>query len=110
MIDISNPPSKSPLEYKCNFNRYNIPSITDARMAAQQSVFTIGEDPFHLICDMKEVENKKIVINSGSKEKIRKQLQRLGVNQSSLFPDIVGLAQNLERVWESFRKDKDTCQ
>lgn len=109
MIDISNPPAKSPLEYKCNFNRY-IPSITDARMATQQSVFTIGEDPFHLICDMKEVENKKIVINSGSKEKIRKQLQRLGVNQSSLFPDIVGLAQNLEWVWESFRKDKDTCQ
>jgi hypothetical protein len=109
MIDISNPPSKSPLEYKCNFNRY-IPSISDARMAAQQSVFTINEDPFNLISDMKDVEDKKIAINPSSKKKIRKQLQRLGVNQSSLFPDIVGLAQNLEWVWENFRKDKDTCQ
>ncbi len=109
MIDISNPPSKSPLEYTCNFNRY-IPSITDVRMAAQQSVFTIGEDPFQLICDVKDKLVEKVVINSGSKENIRKQLQRLGVNQSSLFPDMVGLAQNLEWVWERFRKEKDTCQ
>jgi hypothetical protein len=111
MIDINNPPSESPLKYKCELNRY-IPSITDARMAAQQSVFTIVEDPFQLISDIKDkkVEKNRIVISADSKEKIRGQLQRLGVNQSSLSPDVTGLAENLKWVWENFRKDKDTCQ
>lgn len=111
MINNDRLPSKSPLKYRDKFNRY-IPSITDARMAAQQSVFTIGKDPFQLISDMKDnnVEKNKIVISANSKEKIRGQLQRLGVNQSSLFPDVTGLAENLKWVWEKFRKDKNTCQ
>jgi len=111
MIDINKPPWKSPLKYKGKFNRY-IPSITDSRMAAQQSVFTISKDPLQLISDMKDKngEKHKIIISAHSKEKIRRQLQRLGINQASLFPDVAGLAENLKWVWERFRKDEDTCK
>ncbi len=97
MIDINNPPSRSPLEYKGNLNRY-IPSIIDARMSSQQSVFTIQEDPFQ-----PNEKKDKIIVNKTKKENLRKQLQRLGVNQASLFPDLSGLAENLEWVWEHYK-------
>lgn len=109
MIDINDPPSKSPLEYNCKLNRY-IPSITDSRMAAQQSVFTISKNPFQLISDITDKKVKRIVIDGESKTHIRMELQRLGINQSSLFPDVAGLADNLKWVWERFRKDENTCK
>lgn len=97
MIDINHPPSKSPLEYSGKLDRY-IPRIIDARMGAQQSVFTIQKDPFEPIKRM-----DKIIINKTKKKEIRAQLQRLGVNQASLFPDLSGLAENLEWVWEQYK-------
>jgi len=99
MIDLNKPPCNNPLDYPEQINRF-IPPIIDTRMATQQSVFTIQADPFEIIED----ENlRELVIKSSSKEDIRKQLHRIGVNQVSLFPDLEGLSKNLTWVWERFR-------
>jgi hypothetical protein len=99
MIDLNALPTGSPLEYTGGLNRF-IPPIIDRRMAAQQSVFTIQEDPFEVIADGNLAE---FVIRNSNKEHIKKQLHRLGINQASLFPDVSGLSENLMWVWENYR-------
>lgn len=56
MIDLNNPPTKSPLEYTGKVNRF-IPPIVDSRMSAQSSVFTIQRDPLVpiIICENKRL-------------------------------------------------------
>jgi len=99
MIDLNAPPSESPLDYTGELNRF-IPPVIDNRMATQQSVFTIQEDPFEVI---KDDNIKELVIERDKKESIRKQLHRIGINQVSLFPNLDGLCENLTWVWEQYR-------
>lgn len=99
MIDLDAPPTPSPLGYTGRMNRF-IPPIIDTRMAAQQSVFTIQEDPFEIVTDSNLTE---FLIKGSSKEYIRKQLHRLAINQASLFPGVSGLTENLTWVWERYR-------
>jgi len=98
MID-SEKRNDDPLEYADGMTRF-IPPIIDTRMAAQQSVFTIQNDPFKVVAGKNLTE---FLIEGDSKEDIRKQLHRLGINQASLFPDVTGLTKNLTWVWERYR-------
>jgi hypothetical protein len=74
------------------------PDEVDARMLAQQSVFTIHANKLPL---NKQVgaENflARVLIAREAKESLRQELLALGVKDSSLFPDLEALARDLNR-------------
>jgi len=60
-----------------------------ARMVAQAGTFTITHSRHHPIDEVKNGEFVcRILINNQYKEKLRKELQALGVNELLLFPDL----------------------
>lgn len=88
----------NPLAYQGPMRRYT-PPIFDRRMAAQSTVFTIHEDPFQAVED-------SIVIEIGAADaraRLKRQLFRLGVTSGVIFPDLAGLAQTQQWVWENAR-------
>ena len=108
MIDLANTPTSSPLEWSKDRGvaRY-IPAILDARMACQQSVFTVA-DPLEPFLAMAAERLDRIAIDGKSRRFIRHQLHRLGVNRATLFPDVSSLAENLMWVWEDYRVRRHT--
>lgn len=111
MINPDAPPEEGPLHFRGRLARF-IPLITDRRIAAQQSVFTIGYDPFrYLDEDIAKVPHVKIVharvaIRKDDLHEWSGRLQRLGVNQAMLFPDLAGLAENQQWVYEHYKPVK----
>lgn len=77
------------------------PKYFSKRIAAQQGCFTIhnlpaGKDPFLPLEDeCGESSLKKYVISGSVKKSIRIELNNIGVNEHSLFPDLVGLCKQL---------------
>jgi hypothetical protein len=63
------------------------------RIAAQQAMFTVHPRPFRPIANMMELD--RIVINKKDIERWRWDLNLYGVNYSSLFPDLDGLARHI---------------
>jgi hypothetical protein len=103
MIDLDNPLPDDPFEVseKSGLRRF-IPPIIDIRMSVQESVFTIL-DPFVPLKIAAPDRLQQFVIDGNSRSKILKELQRCGVNKSSLFRDLSNLAEHLKWVWEEYR-------
>ncbi len=87
-----------PLHYEGPLKRY-VPPIFDRRMAAQGTVFTIQSDP------CLPVEGSIVIEVPGEqvRARVKRQLARLGINSGVVFPDLAGLAQTLQWMWEDAR-------
>lgn len=103
MIDLDKPSPKKPLMLTKSLKlRRFIPPIIDIRMAVQASVFTIL-NPFVPLSKASGNRLQRFVIDRSSRDDIQKELQRLGVNKASLFPDLSNLAAHQRWVWEEYR-------
>lgn len=77
------------------------PKYLSARLAAQQGCFTIHKypernEPFVALDKMKgDSELKKYIIKGEAKKGIRIQLNHLGINEHTLFPELDGLCRQL---------------
>lgn len=83
----------------CQFN----PICIDPRMTAQASVLTFHPDPF---TPMTQGVVKEILIPAEAKEDIMEILERCGVHEFALFPDLDGLSRWLKDVfWSKVMKN-----
>ena len=77
-----------------------LPAHIDIRIISQKSVFTIHgkkHDGFLDLCrEHQDVRIMKLRINGRKAKAIREQLITLGINESSLFPDLEGLAREIK--------------
>ncbi len=95
--------SLSPLEIKGLKILY--PFYGSSRMTAQSAVFTIQDDPWrdmetyfpHSLGDQyfDVVELVRFVVPGSAKPKCLDDLERLGINHRTLYPDLNGMAQGL---------------
>ena len=72
------------------------PTNIHKRMSAQKSCFTIHgkrKESLNKLVDSKHL--KKYVINSSNSKDMLKELKWLGISQSTMFPDLDGLAKEL---------------
>lgn len=76
----------------CQFN----PICIDPRMNAQASVLTFHPDPF---TPMTHGVLKELVIPAGAKGTLMEMLERCGVHEFALFPDLDGLSRWLRDVF-----------
>jgi len=94
-----------------------VPAERDMRMFVQQSAFTLHGDTkpleqwrAELISD--EVEQRKLlqcaVIPPSCKPRIRDDLERLGIHEATLFPDLGNLARFVSRDKRNRKLDGDT--
>ena len=91
------------------------PSI-DRRIASQSARFLLfGKAPDLIkaadMTDAKKRENKRsrlaqIIIAAERLERIRCELDDLGINQRFLFPDLQGLGMHLSWEWKGFKKER----
>lgn len=90
--------SKSPFDMDKPVKYY--PRIVSERLRAQEGLFIVFSDPDVCLFESKQEnwEIDRFLIPSGSKADIRYDLYRLGVHDSSLFPDVDGLARRL--AWQ----------
>lgn len=82
-----------------------VPPMIDTRIIAQDACFTVSPlpqktEPFTPLDDPKSSSSNyylmiKFVISMNDKFKILKELNRLGINEKTLFPDLAGLARYL---------------
>lgn len=72
------------------------PTLKNSRMLSQGSFFTVHFDPFQ---DFSDKIEQQFIIPKADKEKIYKQLERIGVHEYSIFPDPDGLASWMRRVF-----------
>lgn len=82
------------------------PNIVSPRIKAQEGLFVISPNPEN---DLSKIINKdniiRITIPCGVKEKIKYELFRLGIHESSIFPDIEGLARRINYQSNLHAKD-----
>jgi len=90
-----------PLLYEGDLKRY-VPPIFDRRMAAQGTVFTIQADPFQPVNGVVVIE----IPTAEARLRIKRQLFRLGINSGVIFPDLAGLAQTQQWMWENVRYER----
>ncbi|MGO4412455.1 FRG domain-containing protein [Cupriavidus sp. KB_39] len=69
------------------------PPHINARVVAQKSVFTIHADP---TTPLRGEEFKKVIFPGAQKVRFRKELFRLGIDASTVFPDIDGIAETIK--------------
>jgi hypothetical protein len=72
------------------------PNHITPRITAQSGLFTIHPDPY-VALDSSSIT--KLVIPLESREDVRKELHRLGINHASVFPDLDGIARHI--AWEA---------
>jgi len=89
-------------------------AFINERIAAQEGCFTIfpfsrkmEDDDFVAMqdgfCPQNDVISMvKLAVEADSKEEIRKQLNRLGVSDSNMFPDLDGVAKDIRRQFGCF--------
>jgi hypothetical protein len=80
----------------------NFPHIT-RRVAAQRSRFIVlGTDPDWLAAEFRRADSciKEIVVDSGSRHKIRQELRDCGITESVIYPDLDGLGREMKQLWE----------
>ena len=77
------------------------PVYKSRRIVVQKGVFTIHGNEKIALEDMEELRPwlKKIIINFEEIDLIKAELQMTGITQSSLFPELSGLAQELRAYW-----------
>lgn len=71
------------------------PRAITQRIVSQSSFFTVHANPFDSI---ENKVQKKIIIPTSAKGALHSQLERMGVHEYSLFPDLGGLAEWLKRT------------
>lgn len=92
------------------------PPFLDERMAAQKSCFTIFSYFNKGIHEAKEINCdsgnswiiEKVVIDGKSKKKMLEQLQLIGIDDSSVYPDLDGLGNSLKRKYNDEYNNVDT--
>jgi len=90
----------------------------DERMAAQKACFTIfGNDPNKGLHDIIRLQEKlspsdkiidEIVIDGESKKKMLNQLQSIGIDDSSIYPNLDGLGNALKSKYNDTYKNVET--
>jgi len=87
------------------------PPFGDDRMAAQKSCFTIFGNEINGLRDIIELQDScsssssdkiidEIVIDGESKKKMLNQLRLIGIDDSSIYPDLDGLGKSLKSKYE----------
>jgi hypothetical protein len=88
--------SGSPFEIRRVTKYY--PNMVSPRIRAQEGLFVVCSDPSSSI--EKELRSdwklEKYTIPTEAKERMRYELYRIGVHQSSMFPDVDGLASRIK--------------
>jgi len=92
------------------------PPFLDERMAAQKACFTIfgneSNDGLHDIIRLQEELSDKIideiVIDGKSKKKMLNQLRLIGIDDSSIYPDLDGLGNALKSKYNDAYKNVET--
>jgi hypothetical protein len=65
----------------------------DRRIVAQNGLFTIHNEPN---VAWKPIKLEKILIKNDIRKEIKRSLSRLGINNSTLFPDVDGIAKHIK--------------
>ena len=99
-----------PLAFTGSFGRF-VPEIAEARLGAQQSVFTLSRDPTLSMTKMLQTAMDEGAIEGFSiwrippeaARRVRRQLFRIGMSQLAVFPDLTGLCRTLTWTWEEYR-------
>jgi len=77
--------------------KYYIPKYLDKRIIAQAGLFIVLDDPY---TPWKQDGLKKVLIHKKIRSDIKQILNRMGINASTLFPDLDGIAKYVE-WWHS---------
>ena len=99
-----------PLAFTGSFGRF-VPEIAEARLGAQQSVFTLSRDPTLSMTEMLQTAMEEGTIEGfciwrippKAARRMRRQLFRIGMSQLAVFPDLTGLCRTLTWTWEEYR-------
>lgn len=75
-----------------SINRY-IPKYWSPRINAQSGLFTVHPDPLNPYTSS---EIEKIEISYGLRKEIKKRLNRFGMHQAYLFPDLDGISHHIK--------------
>ena len=90
-------PIHSPFETK-DVMLISIPHVT-SRIKNQFGCFTIQEDPKVPLDELQKQKNiRKVVFSNRLKKDFRKKLNAYGINASSIFPDVDGIAKHLRNT------------
>jgi hypothetical protein len=82
------------------------PPYIDTRIQSQKSVFTFhgsAYDGFMTVDISEELKLYKLKIKTECSYRIKKQLELLGITESTLFPDLEGISRELISVTEMFK-------
>jgi hypothetical protein len=81
-----------------------LPPHIDKRITAQKSVFTIHGrkvDGFEKLCaSQKNAQLAKLYLNGKSRDTLEDQLITAGITETSVFPDLEGLAREIKREYD----------
>jgi hypothetical protein len=69
-----------------------LPNHIDARMTAQDTVFTVHPPPWHPLDRGEAIKLRKLTIPKDSKATLRRGLQVCGIHEQAIFPGLEGLA------------------
>lgn len=70
-----------------------IPSHVSTRIAAQSGLFTLHPEP-EVAFDSPNL--RKFIVPSGNRRSIKRELNKIGVDGASLFPDLDGIARHID--------------
>ncbi|MEK6662914.1 MAG: FRG domain-containing protein [Pseudomonadota bacterium] len=70
-----------------------IPKYWSPRMIAQLGVFTVHNEPNNEWCSS---ELKSVLISYRARKEIKLALNKLGINQGALFPDLDGISEHIK--------------
>lgn len=83
------------------------PTHVTVRITAQQGCFTVHPPPFYEMSRIQRTDEElvKFTIKEEFRPQIKNDLDRLGINAASLFPDLDGLCKYLK--WSFSRSEED---
>jgi len=91
--------------FAINRVRYYVPNNSDNRIIVQEGLFTVHNDPY-TPWEPKDLEI--VLIHKNIRDEIKKTLNRLWVNASSLYPGVDGIAEYVKCTFLNRRGVHDT--
>ena len=91
--------STIPGPFDIHKNYFVLPPHISPRITAQAGAFTISKnpmEPLEIIASDEYATNDRVFVKEGSKKKLLKQLSDLNIHAASLFPDLVGLCEQIK--------------
>lgn len=73
--------------------KYFVPNYTDQRIINQNGLFTVHPFPWG---DIDNGDIKKVTIDLGYRRKLRQLLNRMGFNESTIYPDFDGVTRHIK--------------